>query len=67
MEKGNAIFVSSDDIIFALPLNFLPKNAIAGNTYKITIEETEKIHKKITFLQSMQKKFLYLSFDDNNK
>jgi hypothetical protein len=54
IDKGNAIFVSSDDIIFALPMNFLPKNAITGNTYKITIEEIEKIHKKITFLQNMQ-------------
>ena len=67
IEKGNAIFVSSDDIIFSLPLSFLPKNAIPGNTYKITVEETEKIHKKITYLQNMQKRFLFLNFDANHK
>jgi len=66
IDKGNAIFVSSDDTIFTLPLNFLPKNASLGNSYKITIEETEKIHKKITYLQNIQKKFLFLNFDENN-
>jgi len=67
IEKGNAIFVSSDDIIFSLPLSFLPKNAVAGNTYKISVEETEKIHKKITYLQNMQKRFLFSNFDANHK
>ena len=67
IEKGNAIFVSSDDVIFHLPLNFLPKNAVPGNSYKITVEETEKIHKKITYLQNMQKRFLFLNFDENHK
>ena len=63
VEKCNAIFVSSDDIIFFLPMSFLPKNAIPGNTYKITIEETEKIHKKLALLQSIQKNFLNLQND----
>ena len=59
-EKGNAIFVSSDDIIFSLPMNFLPKNAIPGNSYKIRIEETEKINQKLTFLKDIQNK-LFIS------
>jgi hypothetical protein len=67
IEKGNAIFVSSDDIIFSLPLSFLPRNAVPGNTYKISVEETEKIHKKITYLQNMQKRFLLSNFDANHK
>ena len=58
VDKGNAILVSSNDIIFSLPLNFLPKNATPGNSYKISIEETEKIQKKINYLQLIQKKLL---------
>jgi hypothetical protein len=61
IENGKAIFISSDDVIFSTPLNFLPKSPLLGNSYKIVVEETERLHNKITKIQNIQKNILYLN------
>lgn len=40
IEKGVALLVSEDDCIFILPTILLPKTTKVGNTYKLSIEET---------------------------
>jgi len=61
LENGKAIFISADDVIFSTPLNFLPKSPLVGNSYKIVVEETERLHNKITKIQNIQKNILYLN------
>ena len=67
IHKGKAIFVSSDDIIFSTPIKFLPTNPLLGNSYRIVVEETEKINHKISKIQNFQKKILFnLNVNDEN-
>ena len=47
LEKGKAIFVSQDDMIFVLPSFFVPKNLKIGNTYKFRVKEYFQNTKKI--------------------
>jgi hypothetical protein len=58
IEKGVAVLVSSDDYIFTLPVCFLPRNLVPGNSYQITIDETVKIQKKVSSIQQMQMKYI---------
>jgi hypothetical protein len=59
VDRGNAIFVTNRDIIFKLPRPYLPNNYIKGNSFKITIEETETSNKKYEKIRSLQNKHLF--------
>ena len=57
LEKGKAIFVSQDDMIFVLPSFFVPKNLKIGNTYKFKVKEYLQYSKKNDEIQEIQKKY----------
>ena len=57
LEKGKAIFVSQDDMIFVLPSFFVPKNLKIGNTYKFKVKEYLQYSKKNDEMQEIQKKY----------
>ena len=61
LEKGKAIFVSQDDMIFFLPSFFVPKNLKIGNTYKFRVKEyfqySKKVMKYKKYNKNMQRKF----------
>ena len=57
LEKGKAIFVSQDDVIFVLPSFFVPKNLKIGNTYKFKVKEYLQYSKKNDEIQEIQKKY----------
>jgi hypothetical protein len=59
VDRGNAIFVTNRDIIFKLPRPYLPNNYIKGNSFKITIEETETSNKKYEKIRCLQNKHLF--------
>ena len=59
LDRGNAIFVTNRDHIFKLPRNFLPNNYIKGNSFKISIEETEASNKKYEKIRYLQNKHLF--------
>lgn len=56
IEKGKAIFVSTDDFIFVLPALFVPRNLVVGNTYNFRISEYEKFKNKLVNINEIQKK-----------
>ena len=58
LEKGKAIFVSQDDMIFILPSFFVPKNLKIGNTYKFKVKEYFQYSKKNEEIQEIQKKYV---------
>jgi hypothetical protein len=57
LEKGKAIFVSQDDMIFILPSFFVPKNLKIGNTYKFRVKEYFQYSKKSDEIQEIQQKY----------
>ena len=57
LEKGKAIFVSQDDMIFVLPSFFVPKNLKIGNTYKFRVKEYFQYSKKSDEIQEIQQKY----------
>jgi hypothetical protein len=57
LEKGKAIFVSQDDMIFVLPSFFVPKNLKIGNTYKFKVKEYLQYSKKTDEIQEIQQKY----------
>ena len=57
LEKGKAIFVSQDDMIFVLHSFFVPKNLKIGNTYKFKVKEYLQYSKKNDEIQEIQKKY----------
>jgi hypothetical protein len=57
LEKGKAIFVSQEDMIFILPSFFVPKNLKIGNTYKFKVKEYFHYSKKTDEIQEIQKKY----------
>ena len=58
LEKGKAIFVSKDDMIFVLPSLFVPKNLKVGNTYMFIVGEYENYHEKSSYIREIQKKYV---------
>ena len=58
LEKGKAIFVSQDDMIFILPSFFVPKNLKIGNTYKFKVKEYFQYSKKTDEIQEIQQKYV---------
>ena len=56
-DKGKAIFVSEDDMIFVLPSFFVPKNLKIGNTYKFKVKEYFQYSKKTDEIQEIQQKY----------
>ncbi len=56
-DKGKAIFVSQDDMIFVLPSFFVPKNLKIGNTYKFKVKEYFQYSKKTDEIQEIQQKY----------
>jgi hypothetical protein len=57
IERGRAIFVSNDDLIFVLPSLFVPKNLIVGHTYIFRISEFAKFQNKFVNVQNIHKKY----------
>lgn len=57
LEKGKAIFVSQDDMIFILPALFVPKNLNVGNTYVFKVREYKPYSFKSNVIQDIQKKY----------
>ena len=57
LEKGKAIFVSQEDMIFILPSFFVPKNLKIGNTYKFRVKEYFQYSKKSDEIQEIQQKY----------
>lgn len=57
LEKGKAIFVSKDDLIFILPSLFVPRNLKVGNTYVFSISEYENYSEKIQQIKEIQNKY----------
>ena len=57
LEKGKAIFVSQEDMIFILPSFFVPKNLKIGNTYKFKVKEYFQYSKKTDEIQEIQQKY----------
>lgn len=58
LEKGKAIFVSKDDMIFVLPSLFVPKNLKVGNTYMFKVSEFENYSKKYKDINEIQEKYV---------
>jgi hypothetical protein len=59
LDKGKAVFVSSDDYIFVLPALFIPQNLVVGNTYMFKICEIDKLNNRMANLNdNIQKKYL---------
>ena len=58
IDKGIAHLVSEDDIIFSLPLIFLPKNIQPGNSYQMNINESMKVQYKLNSLQKIHRNYL---------
>ena len=58
LEKGKAIFVSQDDMIFVLPSLFVPKNLKVGNTYMFIVSEYENYFQKSQNIQEIQRKYV---------
>lgn len=61
VNKGDVVFVTYNDIIFHLPKCFLPTNYLTGNSYNIIIEESDNVHKKLSSIKNIQKKYLLKS------
>jgi hypothetical protein len=66
IEKGKAIFVSTDDFIFVLPALFVPRNLNVGNTYNFRISEFKKFKSKIINVGEIQKKYTNNKFRNIN-
>lgn len=58
LEKGKAIFVSQDDMIFVLPSIFVPKNLVVGNTYMFIVGEYENYTQKTQTIKDIQKEYV---------
>ena len=58
LEKGKAIFVSQDDMIFVLPSIFVPKNLVVGNTYMFIVGEYENYSQKTQTIKDIQKEYV---------
>ena len=63
IDKGKAVFVSQDDMIFVLPSLFVPKNLKVGNTYMFKVSEFLNFNKKTKEIYNLQKQYLK---EDNN-
>jgi hypothetical protein len=62
LDKGKAVFVSSDDYIFVLPALFIPQNLVVGNSYMFKIYEIDKLNNRMNNInESIQKKYLKFS------
>jgi len=61
IDKGIAYLVSDDDIMFSLPVIFLPKLLQTGNSFQFNINETMKLQYKSNKLQKIHRKYI-----DNN-
>jgi len=59
VNKGEAIFVTKKDQVFKFPGYYLPNNIIKGNSFKITIEETEKSNQKYEKIRYLQNKHFF--------
>ena len=64
IDRGKAVFVSQDDMIFVLPSLFVPKNLKVGNTYMFKVSEFLNFNKKTKEIYNLQKQ--YLKEDNNN-
>ena len=64
IDRGKAVFVSQDDMIFVLPSLFVPKNLKVGNTYMFKVSEYLNFNKKTKEIYNLQKQ--YLKEDNNN-
>jgi hypothetical protein len=59
IEQGRAIFVTSDDFIFILPVLALPKSMIIGNCYVFDISEHFKYQNRLSNIyETIQKKYI---------
>jgi len=58
-DRGNSILVTKHDQIFKFPKCYLPKNSLNGNSFKITIEEVEKVDQKYERIRFLQNKYFF--------
>ena len=58
LEKGSAVFVTTDDTIMSLPICLIPKNMGIGNSYTFKIFENIKYESKVKEIYSIQKKYI---------
>lgn len=58
IDRGIAVMVSSDDVIFNLPYCFLPKNSVAGNSIHLSLESGIDFNTKLNNISQLQLKFI---------
>ena len=66
IDKGKAVFVSQDDMIFVLPSLFVPKNLKIGNTYMFKVSEFLNFNKKTKEINNLQKQYVNDDIYNNN-
>jgi len=57
IEKGYAIFVTTDDVIMLLPSFLIPRNLGIGDTFSFKIFEVQKYNNKVNNIYDIQKKY----------
>ena len=64
IEKGIALLVNNNDIIFTIPTFLLPKQIKIGNNYNLFIQEVNKNIQDKRKLSLLQKKY-YKDYSEN--
>jgi len=57
IEKGYAIFVTTDDVIMLLPSFLIPRNLGIGDSFTFKIFEGQKYNNKVNNIYDIQKKY----------
>ena len=57
LDKGKAIFVTENDIIFSLPSHMINTNFKVGNSYMINIEKLLNFQQKYKEIENIQNKY----------
>jgi hypothetical protein len=68
IKKGEALIITSNDIIFSFPACLLPKGAKLGDTFSLEIKSFENNYKNKEFeeIEQIQKKYAGKDYDKNN-
>ena len=68
IKKGEALIITSNDIIFSFPACLLPKGAKLGDTFSLEIKSFENNYKNKEFeeIEQIQKKYAGKYYDKNN-